>query len=315
MLNKKNTTIFYLIIFFIFFIKAYSAENKNFIEVKINNSIITKSDILNEKNLLIAYNKSLKNLTDTELYSLAKDSLIRQEIKKDEILKHYELKNNSKYLDKFLNEFYLKLNIKNDSDIKNFLETANLTENEMREKIEIETLWNELVFNKYQDKVNIDVEKIGQRLKKEIDDLKLSKSYFLSEILYSVLTKDEIVEKNKKILKSIEEIGFENTANIYSVSNSAKFGGEIGWIKSSRLSKDVYNEVVNLKINEFTTEPINVPGGFLIVKVNDIKEEKIQIDFDEELKKSISFEKNRQLNQFSQIYYKKVKKNILINEK
>jgi len=315
MLNKKNTTIFYLIIFFIFFIKAYSAENKNFIEVKINNSIITKSDILNEKNLLIAYNKSLKNLTDTELYSLAKDSLIRQEIKKDEILKHYELKNNSKYLDKFLNEFYLKLNIKNDSDIKNFLETANLTENEMREKIEIETLWNELVFNKYQDKVNIDVDKIGQRLKKEIDDLKLSKSYFLSEILYSVLTKDEIVEKNKKILKSIEKIGFENTANIYSVSNSAKFGGEIGWIKSSRLSKDVYNEVVNLKINEFTTEPINVPGGFLILKVNDIKEEKIQIDFDEELKKSINFEKNRQLNQFSQIYYKKVKKNILINEK
>ena len=107
--NKKNTIIFYLIIFFIFFIKASSAENKNFIEVKINNSIITKSDILNEKNLLIAYNKSLKNLTDTELYSLAKDSLIRQEIKKDEILKNYELNNNSKYLDKFLLPQFLKI--------------------------------------------------------------------------------------------------------------------------------------------------------------------------------------------------------------
>jgi len=315
MLNRKKTiVIFYFILFFILFTKSYSLE-KNYIEVKINNNIITKSDILNEKNLLIAYNKSLKSLSDDELYILAKDSLIRQEVKREEILKYYELNSDSKNLDKFLNEFYVKLNIKNDLDIKNFLEIANLTENEMREKIEIETLWNEIVFNKYQDKVNINIDSLSQRLKKEIETLKPTKSYFLSEIFYNVLNKQEIIEKNEKILKSIEEIGFNNTANIFSISNSAKFGGEIGWIKSSQLSSNVYKKISILKIGEFTTEPLTVPGGFLILKVVDVKEEKNVINFDEELKKLITFEKNKQLNQFSQIYYKKVKKNILLYEK
>ena len=231
MLSKKKTNLFfYLIIFFLIFSKSYSIE-KNYIEVKVNNNIITKSDIINEKNLLIAYNESLRDLSEDELYLMSKDSLIRQEIKKEEILKHYEIKGNSKNLDKFLEDFYRKLNIRNDLEIKKFLELANLTENEMREKIEIEALWNELIYGKYKDKVNIDVDNLSQKLKEEIDGLEKIKSYFFSEILYDVSSKQEIIEKNKKILKSIEEIGFKNTANIYSISKSAKFGGEIGWVK------------------------------------------------------------------------------------
>ena len=315
MLNKKKTNVFfYLIIFFLIFSKSYSVE-KNYIEVKVNNNIITKSDIINEKNLLIAYNKSLKALSEDELYLMSKDSLIRQEIKKEEILKHYEINGNSKNLDKFLKDFYNKLNIRNDLEIKKFLELANLTENEMREKIEIEALWNELIYGKYKDKINIDVVNLSQKLKKEINGLEKTKSYFFSEIFYDVSTKQEIVEKNKKILKSIEEIGFENTANIYSISKSAKFGGEIGWVKGSQLSANVYKKILNLKIGELTTEAITVPGGFLILKINDIKEENIQFDFDEELKKLINFEKNKQLNQFSRIYFSKIKQDALINEK
>ena len=241
--------------------------------------------------------------------------MIRQEVKKEEILKYYELNSDSKVLDKFLNDFYLKLNITNDLDLKEFLEKANLTEKEMREKIEIETLWNELVYKKYNDKINIDISILEQRIKKEINSLKPSKSYFLSEILFNVITKEEINKKNKKILNRINEIGFDNTANIFSISSSAKFGGEIGWIKSSQLSNDVFKVIKNLEIGGFNTEPIIVPGGFLILKINDIKEEKIEVNFDDELKKIINYEKNKQLNQFSQIYYKKVKKNVLINEK
>ncbi len=314
MLNKKKIKIFYIILFLFFFSETYSAE-KHFIIVKINNNIITNSDILNEKNLLVAYNQNLKNLSEEELFVLAKDSLIRQEVKKEEILKYYELNSDSKVLDKFLNDFYLKLNITNDLDLKEFLKKANLTEKEMREKIEIETLWNELVYKKYNDKINIDISVLKQRIKKEINSLKPSKSYFLSEILFNVITKEEINKKNKKILNSITEIGFDNTANIFSISGSAKFGGEIGWIKSNQLSNDVFKVIKNLEIGGFNTEPIIVPGGFLILKINDIKEEKIEVNFDDELKKIINFEKNKQLNQFSQIYYKKVKKNVLINEK
>ena len=185
----------------------------------------------------------------------------------------------------------------------------------MKDKIVTEALWNEVVYKRYQDKVSIDVENLKQKLQKEIDDLKPTKSYFLSEILYSVVNKDEIIKKNEKILKSIEELGFKNAANIYSISSSAKFGGEIGWIRSSQLSNDVIKKISNLEVNDFTKEPMTVPGGFLILKINDIKEEKIEVNFDDELKKLISFERNRQLNQFSQIYYQKIKKNALINEK
>ena len=313
LINQKKTVIFFLVIFFLLLTKSYSLE-KNYIEVKVNNKIITKSDIVNEKKLLTAYNESLKTLKEDELYTIAKNSLIRQEIKRDEISKYFEPNYNSKALDKFVNEFYKKLNINNDLDVKKFLELANITENEMREKIEIETLWNQLVFNKYQDKVIIDVELFKDRLKREINDLKPTKSYFLSEIFFNVLTKEEIDEKKQKILKSIEDIGFNNTANIFSISGSAKFGGEIGWIKGSQLSSNIYKKISLLKVGEYTAEPITVPGGFIILKIKDIKEEKIQVDFDEELQKLISFEKNKQLNQFSKIYYKKVEKDSVINE-
>ena len=313
LINQKKTVIFFLVIFFLLLTKSYSLE-KNYIEVKVNNKIITKSDIVNEKKLLTAYNENLKTLKEDELYTIAKNSLIRQEIKRDEISKYFEPNYNSKTLDKFVNEFYKKLNINNDLDVKKFLELANITENEMREKIEIETLWNQLVLKKYQDKVNIDIELFKDKLKKEISDLKPTKSYFLSEIFYNVLTKEEIDEKKQKILKSIQDIGFNNTATIFSISGSAKFGGEIGWVKSSQLSTNIYKKISQLKVGEYTAEPITVPGGFIILKIKDIKEEKIQVDFDEELQKLISFEKNKQLNQFSQIYYKKVEKDSVINE-
>ncbi len=313
LINQKKTVIFFLVIFFLLLAKSYSLE-KNYIEVKVNNKIITKSDIENEKKLLTAYNESLKNLKVDELYTIAKNSLIRQEVKRDEILKYYEPNYTSSSLDKYVDEFYKKLNIENDLDVKKFLEIANITENEMREKIEIETLWNQLVFNKYQDKVIIDVELFRDRLKSEINDLKPTKSYFLSEIFFNVLTKEEIDEKKQKILKSIEDIGFNNTANIFSISGSAKFGGEIGWIKGSQLSSNIYKKISLLKVGEYTAEPITVPGGFLILKIDDIKEEKVQVDFDEELQKLINYEKNKQLNQFSQIYYKKVEKDSVINE-
>ncbi len=185
----------------------------------------------------------------------------------------------------------------------------------MLQKLEIETLWNQLIYNRYQDKVFIDIDNLTEKLKKEIDGLKPSISYSLSEILFNVSSKQEIAEKNEKIIKSIEDIGFKNTANIFSISSSAKFGGEIGWVRKSQLSNDIYKKISNLKIGDFTKEPMIVPGGFLILKINDIKEETIQVDFDDELKKLITFERNRQLNQFSQIFYQKIKKNALINEK
>ena len=72
-------------------------------------------------------------------------------------------------------------------------------------------------------------------------------------------------------------------------------------------------EIRKLNINEIT-RPIKLQNGYILIKLNDKKEFRQKINLDEELKKLINNETNRQLNNFSTIFYKKLKKNIEINE-
>ena len=109
------------------------------------------------------------------------------------------------------------------------------------------------------------------------------------------------------------EIGFKNTAAIYSISDTAKFGGLVGWIQQNQMSKVALNELLKINVGEFT-KAINIPGGLLIIKIDEKKIKKSEIDFDLELKKMIQFEKNKKLRQFSSIYYKKIKNNTEIHE-
>jgi peptidyl-prolyl cis-trans isomerase SurA len=57
-----------------------------------------------------------------------------------------------------------------------------------------------------------------------------------------------------------------------------------------------------------------MPGGFMILKINEIKKKEKKQNIENELKRIINFKKNDQLNQFSKIYFNKVKINIKINE-
>ena len=182
----------------------------------------------------------------------------------------------------------------------------------MLKKIEIETVWNQLIFDKYKKEINVDLES----LRKIVSEKKKSQkkiSYLLSEIIFEK-KKDQSLEKIiKKINMSIDEIGFQNTANLYSISDSAKFGGRIGWVEKENLMKKIYKLVEKLEIGE-NTKPIQVSNNFLIVKLEDIKKNIIKIDSDKELKKIIKYEQNRQLDQFSKIYFNKIKLNTNISE-
>ena len=84
--------------------------------------------------------------------------------------------------------------------------------------------------------------------------------------------------------------------------------------KESQLNEIIKNKIMNLKIGEHT-KPITIPGGFLVVKLDDKKKEEVNVNLNEELDKQISRERNSQLQQFSEIYYKKIKKNSTISEK
>ena len=79
------------------------------------------------------------------------------------------------------------------------------------------------------------------------------------------------------------------------------------------MPRTILNELEKLKIGELT-KPIKIRNLFLIIKIEDKKESKIEIDFDKELEKLINFEKNKQFNQFSLIYLNKIKQNIFISD-
>ena len=300
---------FIILICNIFLGKAiYSAES--YVVLKVNNNIITNIDIDNEFRYLMALNKDLKNIDKKTILKLAKDSIIREKIKETEIINYFDLNQENKYIGRIMKNFYLRLGLKNEKDFINYLESYKLSYKEVKMKISIEAAWNDLVYKRYSNNIIIN----EQEIRKNIEELFTSNNeqyaYLLSEIIFT-LNKSE--NTYKLIKKSISEIGFKNTANIYSESDSSKHGGKIGWINEGQLSELIKKEIVKLKIDEHT-RPITVPGGQIILYLNDKRQQERKLNFEEEFKKQILFEKNKQLNQFSKIYFNKIKKNSAISE-
>ena len=306
----RNYLISYFIFSFFFFItSASSIENR--IILKIDNSIITNVDVINEASYLQALNPNLQNLTNSKILEIAKNSLIREKIKEIEISKANSTSIKSEYLESVIKSIYMRIGFKNKKEFIKHIKKFDINMQIIEKKLSNETLWNQLIYNKFFSKVKIDKEKI----KKEINLVnRKSKSYLLNEIVYSVDNNDEKKILFEKIKKSIVQNGFENTAAIYSIAETSKTGGNLGWISENTINKDILRYISKIKIGEFTN-PILIPSGFLILKVKDMKEIEKKIDIEKELNLRIRSMQNQQLNQYSNIYFKKIKKNILIDEK
>ena len=306
---KKKFFLFLGVIFFIFNTNSNSLENK--ILVKIENQIITSLDIINEYKYLVALNPSLKNSKKDDVFKLSKKSILQEKIKKIEIEKSFNNpKIPQKYLEQMLQNVYSKIGLNNLDEFKKYLIFNDVDLENVKNKLEIEALWNELILIKFSSKVKINEKKLRERIK---DDNKFLRSYLLSEISFEVSNIKELESKYKEISKVINNRGFDFAALKYSVSSTANFGGKLDWINEGSLNKSIISAINDLKINDIT-KPINVPGGFLILQINDIKNYKIEIDAEKELKKLENYEKNNQLNQYSKIYFNKVKKDLEISE-
>ena len=305
---------FFLIIFFNFFCNNYIYSFESYVVLKVNNKIITNVDINKEYRYLIALNTDLQNIDKKKIMNIAKDSIIREKIKEDELLKYYDLNAQNKYIDSVLANFYKKLGMKNEKEFKSYLSKYNLSFDEIKKKIEIEAAWNDLIYSKYVSKLEIDKIKIKNKINDLLSKNKEQNVYLISEIMFNPESFEEIQKKYKLIEKSISEVGFKNTANLYSVSNSAKLGGQVGWVNETQLSEIIKKEISKLKVGEYT-KPITIPGGFLIIHLDDKKTHNIYLNFDEEFEKQIAYEKNTKLEQYSKIYFKKIKKNSIISEK
>ena len=308
-MNTKNFKFFFIIIFFVFISNSDSFENK--ILFKVENQIITSLDVNNEYKYLVALNPNLKKADERDIIKLSQKSILKEKIKNIEIKRNLENpKVPEKFLEQILMNIYTKIGLSNLNDFKKYLIINEVDFENVKKKLEIEALWNELIIFKFSSKVKIDEKKLKDEIIKNNSFLK---SYLMSEISFEVSNIKNLENKFLEISNVINNKGFDFAALQYSSSPSSNLGGKLDWINENSLNDTIKEAIIDLKINDFT-KPIAVPGGFLILQINDMKNIKIDIDIDNELEKLINFEKNNQLSQYSKIYFNKVKKDLKISE-
>ena len=299
----------FVINIFLIFTNVSSAEVK--IVMKINNEIITNIDIENEYKYLIALNKSLNNLNKDTVLELAKNSLEKEIIKKIELDKIYELNQKNPSVSLMISNIYKDLGLNSEEEFKSYLKNLKLEFKDIYKKIEIETVWNQMIYTKYNKKVIINEEVLKEQILQ--NKKKERKFLFLYELVFDFKNKEEINKKYKEILESIKIKGFEETVIMYSIANTKMKSGLVGWVDINTLNNKIKNEVVNLDIGEISN-PISIPSGILLLKVDDKKTEILETDVDKELEKLIEIELTSQLNNYSTIFYNKIKSNQIINE-
>ena len=293
----------------------FNIQNSNTIEnkilFKIDNEIITTIDIYEEIKFLRTFTPEINDLEDAELFEISKNSILRDRIKKIEILEFVkELKVQDKFLLNLIKNKYSKTNIDTLEDFRIYLKKNNLDFNNVNEKLTIELIWNDLIYQKFNKKISIDREKIKKELlqnsKKE-----RQREFLLSEIVFTENDKMNFKKKNEEIISDINNIGFKKTALKHSVSDTASNGGLIGWIKEDNLNQNIKKIVKELKTGQFS-KPIRTSSGFMILKINDEKEYLSKFNLADKMDEVIRFKTNDQLNQFSRMYFNKVKKDLII---
>jgi peptidyl-prolyl cis-trans isomerase SurA len=313
MIKTKVNIICTKSLIFLILLCVIAKASESFIAVKVDNEIITNYDIQQEVKYLTVLNNDLNKLDNSQILKVSRESLIREKIKTNEILKHFVLNKSDDLVNDFLKSFYTKLNFESEIAFANYLEGFDLELGDIKNKFEIEMLWNELIKKKFSKKININKDFLKEKITNEKLSEKSLIQYDLSEILFKTNNMNDFTSMNDAIKNDIEINGFKNAANIYSISDTAKFGGEIGWVNESQLSKNIVNLIKALEVNEIS-EAIETQGGYLILKINDKKKENVQIDEEVILKNLINYELQRQYNQFSRVYYNKIKLNSQISE-
>tara|TARA_Y100000389_G_scaffold199777_1_gene238782 strand:- start:760 stop:1683 length:924 start_codon:yes stop_codon:yes gene_type:complete len=304
-----KTVKYLLLIMMLFHTLALSIENK--VLFKVNNQIITSIDLYNEIKYLKALNPNLQNLKKNKILEIAKNSLIREKIKEIEISKLKIREINQQYLENVIKSIYTNIGFKNKDEFINYINTFEIDLETVKTKLTNEALWNQLIYQKFFSKLKID----QNQIRKDIETIQVkTKSYQINEIVFNINNKNETQELFEKIKKSILENGFENTAAIYSISESSKTGGNLGWVNENSIDKKILKEISKIEIGQYT-KPIQIPGGFLIIQVKNLKELEKKIDIKKEFNLRVRSIQNQQLNQYSNIYFKKIKKDILIDEK
>ena len=300
------------VIFIIILIFNSKANSQIEIKFKVGEEIITNIDIKNEMNYLVFLRPNLGKISENELIKISENSIIREIIKKKEIDRLFTKTVNIEFIDEIKNNLLKFKGVKNEDELKILLNNNNIEYEEIIEKMKYEGLWNELVFKKYNSFLKTDKKKLKEQLIQKKTNEK-SYQYNLSELLFEISVDETFNNKYEIIKEFIKANDFKTAAVKYSISDTSNKGGQIGWVKDTFLSEDLVELLSKIEIGR-TSKPIKTPNGYLILKINNKKEIENIINIEKELDELIKYERNNQLNQFSLMYYKKLKQSTIINE-
>ncbi len=302
----------FVIILFLIYLNienSYTYENK--ILFKVENEIITTIDIYEEIKFLKKFNPEVNSLNETDLLEISKNSILKEKIKKIEIMNFVKkLKVDDKFLLQLIKNRYSKLNINTLEEFESFLEQNNLNSTTIREKFTIELIWNDLIYQKFYKKIIINKEQIRNDIINSPQKEK-QKELLLSEIVFTRSNKIDFKNKYEKILSDIDKIGFKKAALIHSEASTASSGGLIGWVKVNNLNKKIKQVISRLTPGEFS-EPVRTSSGFIIIKIEEEKEYVSKLNLEDKVNEIVIFKTNEQLDQFSNMYFNKLKKNFTI---
>ena len=309
MINFFYKILIFIAINVLFFSNSFSKENK--ILFKVDNKIITSIDIYNEiKYLEIINDKQFQSLEQNKVIEIAKNSLIKEKIKEIELLKRFvSLEVDQNFLDEIILNYFKKNNIESIADFDEYFRDININPKVIRKKISIEILWNQLIYQIFNENIKID----NEAIKNEIKNNNKTRELLLSEIVFTIDENEKLNDKFELIKERILNNSFSDAALIFSISESAKNGGNLGWIKETSINKKIKNEIKNMALGQHS-KPLLIPGGFLIIKIEQERYVDVDADIDKEFDLIVKKKTNDQLNQYSIIYLNKVKKNIQINE-
>ena len=252
-----------VIIFFL--LSSPSLASSNFqIITKVGNEIITSFELKNKiKTTLFLAGEELSQNNVNDIKNLSLEYLINSKLKKEELKKYNFERNNELRVKSYLENLSQKLNIKTGDLEKVFLANG-LEFNLFLEEIKTEFLWQNLIYEIYSKKINLDENEITRELNKIISDQQSILEYNLSKIETKILKEDELID----IMNYIKNFSFQKAAQKYSIAYTSVNGGNIGWVNSKSLSNNILELVKNLKIGEYS-KPMKRDTSVLIFYLND----------------------------------------------
>ena len=313
MIYFKKISLIILILFFL--ISITKADYTNRIVYIVGNEIISEYDIKVEKEFLLLNNtENYENTNNEILNNIASKSLVAEKIKKVEIEKYSQIIIDDDFINIQLEIFMRRNNFKNINDLKSILKNKKYIDFEyIKEKITLELQWNNLIYNKYKNKISLDENKINKILNEILKKNKIEQ-YLLSEIFIYGKTLEDLEDKKKKVMDSIKTNGFKNTAIQFSDSPTSTNGGALDWLNVTLFDKKIYNEVKGLKIGDISG-PVNINNGLLFIKLENKRKIDKKVDENKLLEDIIKSETNKILNQYSLKYFNQIKNSANVIEK